>query len=127
MEAERYKRVGFVIDIDGTVVLSGKALPGAKETLDHLEEKQIPYLLLTNNVARSEKLKAKEVSDMLGLKVPLKERQVILNYTPIKHKLNELKDGVVLIVGREFRLKDVLPLNGMEKFITIEEYCTIFP
>ena len=71
MEAERYKRVGFVIDIDGTVVLSGKALPGAKETLDHLEEKQIPYLLLTNNVARSEKLKAKEVSDMLGLKVPL--------------------------------------------------------
>ncbi len=59
MEANRYNKVGFVIDIDGTVVLSGKELPGAKETLDYLSEKHIPFLLLTNNVARSEKIKAK--------------------------------------------------------------------
>jgi len=36
---------------------------------------------------------------MLKLEIPLRERQVILNYTPVKHKFSEL-DGLILVVGR---------------------------
>lgn len=46
-------RVGFVIDIDGTLVKSGQPLPGAKQSLELLTARGIPFLLLTNNVAKS--------------------------------------------------------------------------
>jgi hypothetical protein len=32
----------------------------------------------------------------------------------------------VLVVGREVRLEEVLPLPDMEKYITVQEYCAIF-
>lgn len=55
---------------------------------------------------------------MLKLEQPLRERQVVLNYTPVKKKFSEL-DGLVLVVGREKRLRDILPLPEMEKYITV--------
>jgi hypothetical protein len=47
-------KVGFIIDIDGTLVLGKKPLPGARDTLELLRKSNIPFLLLTNNVAKSE-------------------------------------------------------------------------
>lgn len=63
---------------------------------------------------------------MLKLPFAIEEEQVVLNYTPIKHKFKDLKEEIVLIVGREFRLNDVLPLPKMEKYITVQEYIAIF-
>lgn len=100
----------FVFDIDGTLVLNKQPITGASRTLNFLSASKIPFVLLTNNIAQSERSKAQEVSQLLSLDTPLDERQVILNYTPIKGKLQQFKEGVVLIVGREVRLKEVLPL-----------------
>jgi ribonucleotide monophosphatase NagD (HAD superfamily) len=50
----QYKhKIGFAIDIDGTLTHSKKPIEYAKEALDKLSENKIPYLLLTNNVHRS--------------------------------------------------------------------------
>lgn len=37
-----------ICDIDGVLMYDNKAVPGAKEFLDHLQEKEIPTVLLTN-------------------------------------------------------------------------------
>lgn len=59
----------FLFDMDGTIYLGNKLLPGAKEFLRELDENKVPYYFLTNNSSRSradyvEKLKR------LGLVTP---------------------------------------------------------
>ena len=43
----------FLFDLDGTVYLGDRLLPGAKEILDYLDEIKKPYFFLTNNSSRS--------------------------------------------------------------------------
>ncbi|MGB9824227.1 MAG: HAD-IIA family hydrolase [Candidatus Hydrothermia bacterium] len=43
----------FLIDLDGTLYLEREPVPGAKEFIEELEIRNIPYLLLTNNSTRT--------------------------------------------------------------------------
>lgn len=43
----------FLFDMDGTVFLGGRLLPGAQDLLASLESRQVPYFFLTNNSSRS--------------------------------------------------------------------------
>jgi ribonucleotide monophosphatase NagD (HAD superfamily) len=47
-------KIGFAIDIDGTLTHNKGPIEYAKQALDKLAQNKIPYLLLTNNVHRSE-------------------------------------------------------------------------
>ena len=68
MEGAKHK-VGFVFDNDGCLTIwpTKTPLPGAKQTLDYLTKNNIPYLLLTNNLAKTEQIFAEKVSDILKL------------------------------------------------------------
>lgn len=59
----------FLFDMDGTIFLGDKLLPGAKIFLRDLEEKKIPYYFLTNNSSRS-RADYVEKLNRLGLKTP---------------------------------------------------------
>jgi len=43
----------FILDMDGTIYLSGRVLHGAKEMLALLEERGLPYYFFTNNTSKS--------------------------------------------------------------------------
>lgn len=43
----------FVLDMDGTIYLSSRVLPGAKELLTLFEQRNIPYFFFTNNSSKS--------------------------------------------------------------------------
>ncbi len=43
----------FLFDLDGTIFLGERLLPGAQELLRHLEQQGIPFFFLTNNSSRS--------------------------------------------------------------------------
>ncbi len=43
----------FILDMDGTIYLSERLLPGAKELLALLGERKIPYYFFTNNSSKS--------------------------------------------------------------------------
>lgn len=43
----------FLLDMDGTLYLSERAIPGAIEFIQHLGDEQIPFFCLTNNSSRS--------------------------------------------------------------------------
>lgn len=53
---------GFVMDMDGTIYLGERLLPGAIEFVNYLKEKGIPYLFLTNNSSKHQK----QYQDKLG-------------------------------------------------------------
>jgi HAD superfamily hydrolase (TIGR01450 family) len=43
----------FLFDMDGTVFLGGRLLPGAQSLFPYLDQREIPYFFLTNNSSRS--------------------------------------------------------------------------
>ncbi len=59
----------FLMDMDGTICLGNRLLPGALEWLELLEEKKVEYYFLTNNSSRSQ-LEYSHKFSQLGLKVP---------------------------------------------------------
>lgn len=118
--------LGFAIDIDGTLVLSHQQITGSSEALNTLTQNNIPYILVTNNISKSEQTKADELNKLLKLDVPITADQIILNITPLKTHM-PWKDKVVLIVIRENQAKDRLPFEQIPYYITIDEYCTVFP
>ncbi len=62
---------GYLIDMDGVIYKGSQLIPGAKEFVQQLQSKNIPFMFLTNNSERSPRdLVAK--LDHLGLKVSWK-------------------------------------------------------
>ena len=47
------KAKGFLFDLDGVFIQSGKTLPGAKETLKSLRDLNIPFRFLTNTTTKN--------------------------------------------------------------------------
>ena len=63
----------FLFDMDGTVYLGSKLLPGAAEFIEYLEETGFPYYFLTNNSSRSRADYAKKLA---GLGLPTPEEKI---------------------------------------------------
>ena len=59
----------FLLDLDGVIVLAGKAIPGAADALAILERREIPYRIVTNTSAVSRKTLSKW-SRRLGTPIP---------------------------------------------------------
>lgn len=55
----------FVFDMDGTIYLSSRVIPGAKALLEMFDERGIPYFFFTNNSSRSPKAYIEKL-DRLG-------------------------------------------------------------
>lgn len=57
----------YIIDLDGTMYSGNKNIDGAREFVNYLQEKNIPYIFLTNNATRTKK-QAKDHMLNLGFK-----------------------------------------------------------
>lgn len=95
---EKVHRFAFAIDIDGTITSGEEGVEGSVDALNLLSDNKIPYVLLTNNLSKSESYKASEINSIFQLKVPLEEKHIILNYTPLKSMV-KWQDKIVLLVG----------------------------
>jgi len=60
---------GFLIDLDGTVIEAQSLLPGVAEALTLLEDRQVPYRLVTNTTSKPQSAILRKIRD-LGLDVP---------------------------------------------------------
>jgi HAD superfamily hydrolase (TIGR01458 family) len=54
---------GVLLDIDGVLVVSWKALPGASETLRWLRDREIPFALVTNTTTLSRRSLARRLGE----------------------------------------------------------------
>jgi HAD superfamily hydrolase (TIGR01450 family) len=67
-----YQYEAIFFDIDGTLVVGGKELRGAKKLLETLEKNNFPYLLLTNDANHSVEEKSRILAEA-GLHVPARK------------------------------------------------------
>jgi HAD superfamily hydrolase (TIGR01457 family) len=86
----------FALDMDGTIYLGKKLLPGALEFLDYLQQSGRKYLFLTNN---SSKNKLSYVKKLQDLGIPASPEQVMTSGEATALYLGEVKPG-----GRIFLL-----------------------
>jgi HAD superfamily hydrolase (TIGR01458 family) len=59
----------FLLDLDGVIVLAGKAIPGATDALAELEQRALPYRIVTNTSAVS-RATLSRWSEKLGAPIP---------------------------------------------------------
>jgi len=126
----------FLFDMDGTLYLGERVLPGAREMLDLLAGKHVPFFLLTNNSSRSKQdylLKLEELGLPVNASQVLTSGDATIHYLESKHH-----DCSVYLVGtpsleREFqahgvRLSEQLPdvvVLGFDTTVTYQKLETL--
>jgi 4-nitrophenyl phosphatase/NagD protein len=107
MNYEKLKTTrGFILDLDGTVYLGDNLLPGARDFILLLSEREIPFYFLTNNSSRS-RVEYSEKLNRLGLEIS--EDKIFTSGEATAIYLHQQKKGVrIHVVGtppleREFR------------------------
>ena len=95
-----------------------------------LQTHGVPFCLMTNGGGSPEAAKAKQVSELLELSVPLTAAHVCLAHTPMRSlaAANALRDEPVLLVGKHYsKLKEVAASYGFTKAVTCEELHARWP
>lgn len=129
-----FKAQCFLLDMDGTFYLGDRLLPGAREWIDLLNQKGIPFLFLTNNSSRTRR----EYADKIRrLGIDLTEDRIFTSGEATAIYLAQRKPGAALyVVGtpaleREFiqhgfRLTDTHPDYAVLGFDTTLTYAKIW-
>jgi ribonucleotide monophosphatase NagD (HAD superfamily) len=92
-----------VSSIDGVLLHTSKAIPGATECLRFLNENNIPFLLLTNGGGKREVDRVKILSD--ALQVSLTTNNFVQSHTPFKELVpgpNGLQNKTILVTGSDY-------------------------
>ena len=94
----------FLVDLDGTIYLDNKLLPGALDFLVQLERLNIPHLFLTNNSSKS----WTDYRDRLaGLGITATREQILTSGdATIDHVLTHTEHRSAFLMGTEALAKD---------------------
>jgi HAD superfamily hydrolase (TIGR01456 family) len=132
----------IVTDIDGVLIREKNAIPGSADGIRFLKtplneidadrfsgmSECLPFVCLTNSGLGTEKEKAETVSKKLALKdhEKIDSEEMIVNFTPLRKVIQEYKDKLVMLVG-EKNLDGLADNLNLKRYITDEEFCTLFP
>lgn len=119
----------FVFDIDGVLKRGKEVLPQAIRALEQLysPDKQMPRLpvaFLTNGGGVTERRKALQLTDWLGVNVA--PEQVVLSHTPFRPLAPKYAHQPVLIVGRG-HIVEVAKHYGFKNIITTSKLAKALP
>ncbi len=85
----------FLFDLDGTIFLGRHLLPGARQLFQHLEQRAVQYMILSNNSSRT-RIEYAEKLRHLGLDLP--EEKFFISGEATAIYLKKLKPGARLYV-----------------------------
>ncbi len=103
------KKKGYLIDMDGVLYRGNTIIDGAKEFIEKLQEKKIPFLFLTNNSQRTRRDVAMKLIRM-GFRVG--EEHIFTCAMATARFLNsQKKNGTAYVIG-EGGLLHALHRNG---------------
>lgn len=103
----------FVIDLDGTMYSGDRNIEGAREFINFLQNKKIPYIFLTNNATRTRK-QIKNHMENLGFKNIKEEDFFTSAIASVKYVLKNYGIGKVFIVGEDGLREEILNNNFEE-------------
>lgn len=103
------KKSGYLIDMDGVLYRGNTIIDGAREFIENLQEKNIPFLFLTNNSARTHRDVAMKLIRM-GFKVG-EQHIFTCAMATARFLSSQKKNGTAYVIG-EGGLLHALHRNG---------------
>ncbi|MGE6629957.1 TIGR01457 family HAD-type hydrolase [Bacillus sp. NPDC077027] len=104
----KYK--GYLIDLDGTMYKGTEKIEEAGKFVKKLNEKQIPYLFVTNNSSRTPKQVAEK---LVSFDIPATEEQVFTtSMATANYIVEQKKDASVYMIGEE-GIKQAIEEKGL--------------
>jgi len=108
--AKRLKSVDyFLLDLDGTLYIGEKLIPGAQEFIKFLQEQKCYFLILTNNSSNN-RIAYQQKLERLGIHISTE--QVFTSGDATAHFLNQHLPGRRLFVAGTKHLKQLLREAG---------------
>ncbi|KAK9455092.1 HAD-like domain-containing protein [Dipodascopsis uninucleata] len=104
----------FAFDIDGVLMRGSKPLEGGKKALALLNEKKIPWILLTNGGGKSEQERVKDLSSKL--EIDISTEQFIQSHTPFK-RLADSYSKVLVVGGDDDKCRHVAYDYGFQQVV----------
>lgn len=101
---------GYLIDLDGTIYKGKSRIPAGERFIERLQEKGIPYMLVTNNTTRT----PESVQEMLrGFNVETPLETIYTATMATVDYMNDMNRGKTAYVIGEEGLKKLLQMQVM--------------
>lgn len=128
MQTLQHRRTpAFVFDIDGVLVKGKNPLPGAKETLELLQELDVPFIFLTNGGGLTEEAHVVRLGMRLDMHT-LDSRQFIQSHTPYHDLVKLYADKPILVLGGAGdQIRHVAEAYGFNHVITSSDLYADMP
>jgi 4-nitrophenyl phosphatase len=91
------RKIGIIFDMDGVIYRGNKPINGAKELIEFLKARKIPFLFLTNNSTRDPKMYREKLLSM-GIDVP-EEVIVTSGLATRLYMAKHLEPGKIFVIG----------------------------
>ncbi|KAM5583898.1 hypothetical protein ABKV19_003665 [Rosa sericea] len=118
---------GIAFDIDGVVSRSDVPIGGSPQAFRRLHDDsghlRIPYVFLTNGGGFPESKRARELSELLGVKVS--PSQVLQAHTPFKQLVSKFENELIVAVGKG-EPAAVMSHYGFRNVVSIDDYAACF-
>ncbi|MGT2929704.1 TIGR01457 family HAD-type hydrolase [Streptococcus dentasini] len=101
---------GYLIDLDGTVYRGKDRIPAGERFIHRLQEKNIPYMLVTNNTMRTPEMVQDMLADQFHVETPL-ETIYTATLATVDY-MNDMARGKTVYVIGEVGLKSALAEAG---------------
>ncbi|MDD5699009.1 MAG: HAD-IIA family hydrolase [Victivallaceae bacterium] len=115
-------RYGFLIDMDGVIYRGSEIIDGAKEFIEKLQEKNIPFLFLTNNSQRTRRDIAIKLNRM-GFRVG-EQHIFTCAMATARFLSSQKKNGTAYVIG-EGGLLHALHRNGYSVVDSDPDYVVV--
>ncbi|KAI8284934.1 hypothetical protein K4K59_007299 [Colletotrichum sp. SAR11_240] len=119
-EAGETPSFAFAFDIDGVLLHVAKPIPGAAESLQFLNDNNIPFILLTNGGGKPEAVRVQDLSDKLG--VQLSVDNFVQSHTPFQELVQGpegLGDKTIFLTGADAKkCREIAKLYGFKNVVT---------
>ncbi len=100
-----FMMIGIIFDMDGVIYRGNTPIEGAKEVIDYLKSRNIPFVFLTNNSTKNAKMYRKK---LLALGIDVEEEQVITSgYATARYLQKHFKKGNVFVIGGKGLVEEI--------------------
>lgn len=109
--------IGIIFDMDGVLYRGDQPIEGAKEVVEYLKSKKIPFVLLTNNSTRNAKMYREKLHKM-GIDVE-EDRIITSGYATAQYLKKHFKKGKVFVIGEKGLIEEIKSIGW--EIVSFEE------
>jgi len=101
--------IGIIFDMDGVIYRGKEPIEGAKEVIEFLKSRKIPFVFLTNNSTRNARMYREKLKRM-GIEV--EEDWIITSgYAAAKYLERHFEKGNVFVIGGKGLLEEITAID----------------